>query len=228
MNRIITFGLAGLMVVVAATGWLLGISPLLDEANGADEQRASVAGLNDVNQAKVAELKTKFENLDEITGQVAALRTSVPEGLDIPALLREINGFCASNGVTLVSLTVDTAEVLTPSPAPAAPVDAAAPATPDDGTVAPAAAAPTGPLLVRAPIQVTVLGDYAAVMAFAGSLQTGSRLFLAKSFAATQSPEGFSGVLGGFVYALPLAGADVPALTDEQAKQEAAAAAPKG
>ena len=225
MNRIITFGLAGLMVVVAATGWLLGISPLLDEANGADEQRASVAGLNDVNQAKVAELKTKFENLDEITGQVAALRTSVPEGLDIPAFLREINGFCASNGVTLVSLTVDTAEVLTPA---AAPADAAAPAVPDDATVAPVAAAPTGPLLVRAPIQVTVLGDYAAVMAFAGSLQTGPRLFLAKSFAATQSPAGFSGVLGGFVYALPLAGADVPALTDEQAKQDAAAAEPKG
>lgn len=225
MNRIITFGLAGLMVVVAATGWLLGISPLLDEANGADEQRASVAGLNDVNQAKVAELKTKFENLDEITGQVAALRTSVPEGLDIPAFLREINGFCASNGVTLVSLTVDTAEVLTPA---AAPADAAAPAVPDDATVAPVAAAPTGPLLVRAPIQVTVLGDYAAVMAFAGSLQTGPRLFLAKSFAVAQSPEGFSGVLGGFVYALPLAGADVPALTDEQAKQDAAAAEPKG
>jgi Tfp pilus assembly protein PilO len=226
MNRIITFALAGLMVVVAAMGWLLGISPLLDEANGADEQRSSVAGLNDVNQAKVAELKTKFENLDEITGQVAALRTSVPERLDIPALLREINGFCASNGVTLVSLTVDTAEVLTPAAEPAAPADAAAPAVPDDATVAPVA--PTGPVLVRAPIQVTVLGDYAAVMAFAGSLQTGPRLFLAKSFAVTQSPEGSSGVLGGFVYALPLAGADVPASADEQAKQDAAAAEPKG
>ena len=228
MNRVITFGLAGLMVVVAAMGWLFGISPLLDQANIADEQRASVESLNDVNQAKVADLKSKFGKLDELTGQVASLRTSVPERLDIPTLLREINGYCAANGVTLMSVTVDTAEVFTPAPEAAAPADAAAPVPADGGTAAPATTTPTGLILVRAPVQVTVSGTYDAVMAFGGSLQTGPRLFLAKSFTMTTSADLFSGVLAGFVYALPPASVDAPAPTDDQPEQGAAEAAPQG
>ena len=220
MNRIITFGLAGLMVLVAAMGWLFGVSPLLDQANSADDQRAAVENLNNVNQAKVADLKSKFEKLDGLKAQVAAIRVSVPEGLDIPALLREINGYCATNGVTLVSVTVDTAEIYIASPKTAAPTDV--------GKAAPADAAPSGPTLVRAPIQVTVSGGYSAVMAFGGSLQTGQRLFLSKSFAVSQSTDGFSGVLAGFVYALPVAGAAAPAATVDPAAQEAAGAAPKG
>ncbi len=226
MNRIITAGLVGLMVVVAAMGWLFGISPLLDQANSADEQRATVEDLNNVNEARVVDLKTKFTKIDELSGQVALLRTSVPERLDIPTLLREINGYSAAKAVTLVSVTVGTAEMFTPSPA--APAPAATPAPASGGTAAPVAAAPASSALVKVPIQVTVSGDYNAVMAFGGSLQTGPRLFLAKSFNLASTPTGFSGVLAGFVYALPPVGTDVPAPTGTQNVKEAAGVAPKG
>lgn len=231
MNRIISFGLAGLMVMVAAMGWLLGISPLLDQAASADNQRSSVQELNDVNEAKIADLKIKFETIDTLRGQVASMRGSVPERLDIPAFLREINGYCASNSVTLVSVIVDTAEAYVATPEAAPPVAGAAPATPtapEADAALPAVAAPTGPTLVRVPIQVTVDGDYNAVMAFGGSLQTGPRLFLATSFTMAKTPAGFTGVLGGFVYALPAVAADPAVAAGEVAGQEAAGVAPQG
>lgn len=229
MNRIITFGLAGLMVLVAAMGWLLGVSPLLDQANTADDQRSSVQMLNDINEAKVVELKAKFEKLDELSAQVASMRLSVPDRLDIPAFLREINGYGAANGVTLVSVAVDTAQEYAPPAAPAAPAAPDAGATPAPADAAATApTAPSGPTLVRVPVQITVAGDYAAVMAFGGSLQTGQRLFLATSFNVAQTPEGFSGVMAGFVYALPVAGTGTPAAGADQGTQEAAGAAPQG
>jgi Tfp pilus assembly protein PilO len=228
MNRIISFGLAGLMVMVVAVGWLLGISPLLDQAASADDQRSSVQDLNDVNEAKITDLKVKFETIDTLRSQVASMRVSVPERLDIPAFLRGINGYCATNSVTLVSVTVDTAEVFMAAPEATPPVAEAAPAAPEADAVVPAVEAPTGPTLVRVPIQVTVDGDYNAVMAFGGSLQTGPRLFLATSFTMAKTPTGFTGVLGGFVYALPPVAANPAVVAGEVAGQEAAGVAPQG
>ncbi|TQO20402.1 Tfp pilus assembly protein PilO [Rhodoglobus vestalii] len=220
MNRIITIALVILMVAIPALGWLQGISPLLDQAAQADDDRENVEALNDINEIRVAALKEKFENIDELTAQVAALRTSIPEDFGIPTLLRQLNTYSAANNVTLVSVTVGDAEVFV---APVAPVDPnTAPPAEDDaaaeGTDAAAPPAPTGPTFYQTPIQIVVTGGYAEVMAFAGSLQTGPRLYLADGLAVTQNPEGFSAVISGTVFALPPSG--VTPTTEEPAEQE--------
>jgi Tfp pilus assembly protein PilO len=205
MNRIITIALIILMIAIPALGWFQGISPLLSQAAQADDDRENVQSLNDINENRVAALKVKFENIDELTGEVTALRTSIPEDFGIPALLRQINTYSAANKVTLVSVTVGTTEVFAP-PVVAAPV--VPPVEGEDAPVAEgtdAAAEPVaaGPTFYEAPIQVVVTGTYAEVMAFAGSLQTGPRLYLADSLAVTQNPEGFSATISGTVFALP-------------------------
>ena len=53
------------------------------------------------------------------------------------------------------------------------------------------------------PIKVSVSGTYEQVMAFAGAIQSGPRLFLVTAFGLSSVKGLFTGDLTGNVYALP-------------------------
>jgi Tfp pilus assembly protein PilO len=206
-DRLISGGIVVLILVVGALGWLLGVSPILDQTASAQAQRDSISAANTVTKGRIALLQAQYSKLDELQSKLDGLRTSIPEDASIPSFLAEINDLCLKNGVTLTSLTINDALVYVapvigptaaPTPAPSSSSGTTEPTTP---------AVPTSPgsQLVDIPVIVVVTGPYSGVMSFSDALQAGTRLFLVSSFALTKgTAQGFSGELTGSVYALPL------------------------
>jgi Tfp pilus assembly protein PilO len=146
-NRLISLGIIGAIVAVAAFGWLLGVSPVLEQTSAAQAQQLSIDTNNQSSEARLLLLKKQFQGLDALKAKLASLRASVPENSDIPTFLAEINALTASAGVSLTSLTIADAATFVDPQAPAE--GAAAPATGDSTPAAspspsPSATAATG------------------------------------------------------------------------------------
>lgn len=210
-NRIITIALVGLMVVVLALGWLVGVSPLLTQANSALDEASNLSTVNNAGDAKVVVLKKQFADIDKLKASLVPLHISIPETVNAPTFLREIYAFSAQYGVTLTSVAVGVPVDYTAPKPPA--TNATTPATP---TATPTPAPTPGgsgtttntakSSLVLIPMKVIVSGPYPNVMAFAGALEEGARLFLVSKITTGPSPDGVSTVLDGSVYALPASG----------------------
>jgi Tfp pilus assembly protein PilO len=211
-ERLISGVIVVFILVVGVLGWLLGVSPILDQTNAAWAQRDTTARANTLTKQRIATLQTQFANIDELQAKLDVLRTSIPEGAAIPAFLAEINSLCVQTGVILTSVTINDAVIYvapsaepapgaTPTPAPSASATQPSPAVPAD----------PGGQLVDIPVKVAVTGPYSAVMAFSGAMQTGTRLFLVTGFNTTDATDNhtFSGELTGSVFALPLTGGQI-------------------
>jgi Tfp pilus assembly protein PilO len=215
MNRdkLINLGVGGGIVLVLIFGWLIGVSPILDQSALAKTTEASMVTANQTSEARLALLKKQFTNLSTLQTQLAGLHASVPETADIPAFLAEINAQSVASGVTLTSLTVNDAAFVSkpeaPATAGAATTDATPAPTASDSTAAatttPVATPTTGSGLISIPVKVLVSGPYASVMNFAGAMQTGSRLFFVASLnlSGSGTDASFTGELDGNVYVLP-------------------------
>jgi Tfp pilus assembly protein PilO len=211
-DRLLTLSIIGAIAVVVVLGWIVGVSPVLGQVATADEERASVASMNDTNATKLVALKKQFENIAETQSKLDTLRASMPTVADIPVFLRTIKAYGDAHGILLSSVEVSgvtayvapvaaapAAGAATPTPSPSASV------APSGATVAPVApAAPTSGLAVI-PIRISVTGTYDQVMAFAGAMQDGPRLFLVSSLGVSSAEGGFTGEISGYVYALPTA-----------------------
>ncbi len=215
-DRILTLAIVGAIAVVGILGWIVGVSPILSQVSAADEQRSSVASVNDLNAIKLVALKKQFENIGETQAKLDTLRGSIPTNADMPTFLRTIKEYGDAQGITLKSVEVSGVSayvapvVAAPAVTPGAtgttptPTPTPSPSAPAAGTTAPVVtpASPTSGLYV-VPIKVSVSGTYEQVMAFAGALQAGPRLFLVNTLALSSVSGVFTGDLGGMVYALP-------------------------
>ena len=222
-NRLIATGIIGAIVLAAAAGWVMGISPVVDQISAAHAQQAALATTNTASAARLAVLKKLFANMAVLQGKLSTLQLSVPMGADIQSFLTEISSLSSATGVSLTNLTVGTAATYV---APIAPV-AAEPTAPTDATASPSPSpsasssttatgipvAPAGPSsrLVVVPITVLVTGSYSQVMSFSGALQGGARLFrvTAVTLNGSTTDVSFSGKLEGNIFALPAEGASV-------------------
>jgi len=219
MNRhkLLTIAIAGGIVIVLALGWAIGVSPVLAQAASADAQRSSIATSNQASQASIVVLKAKFAGIGALSKKLGDLTDSIPTDANIPAFLRELDGLSNSNSVGLSGVVVSDATHYVP-PAPVVPTPASSVSTPSPSpTPSPSSTTPatTGPVvpagatgrLVLIPVKITVSGTYNDIMAFAGGLQSGPRLYLISTLTVTGSvdqPSQYTGGLSGYVYALPL------------------------
>ena len=213
-DRILTLALVGAIALVGILGWIVGVSPVLSQVAAADDERSSVTSTNDLNATKLVALKKQFENIGETQAKLDKLRVSIPAAPDMPTLLRTIKEFGDGQGITLKSVEVSgvTAYVApvaaTPAVTPGSPAVTStptpSPSAPAASTTAPAAtpASPSSGMHVI-PIKVSVSGTYEQVMAFAGAIQSGPRLFLVTAFGLSSVKGLFTGDLTGNVYALP-------------------------
>lgn len=213
-DRILTLAIVGAIVVVGILGWIVGVSPILSQVAAADDERSTVTSANDLNATKLVALKKQFENIGETQAELDTLRGSIPATADMPVFLRTIKEYGDAQGITLKSVEVSgvssyvapaaATPVATPGAAAATPTPAPTPSAPASGTTAPAVtpASPTSALFV-VPIKLSVSGTYEQVMAFAGVLQTGPRLFLVTTLDVSSVDGAFTANLGGNVYAMP-------------------------
>ncbi|SFN93130.1 type 4a pilus biogenesis protein PilO [Mycetocola miduiensis] len=195
-------------VVIVLLGWFTGIQPKLAEARKADNERASVATINDAHEQTVLELRKLDDRLPELEKELAALRVALPTDPAVSTLLGQLNELALDNSVGIESITAGTPLELTPAaPAPGevpAPADASAGApVPDETTEAPAEAAPVAPVrtdIVSIPVTVIVSGETDALAAFLRSVQYGPRLFLVTDLVVDIEGSGGKSTIDGLIY----------------------------
>ncbi|WP_374977781.1 hypothetical protein ACEYYH_08585 [Microbacterium trichothecenolyticum] len=195
---------------VIALGVFLVAMPLYFQAVAVDAQTATVASTNALYQAQVDELTAQQENLDEITANVAGLRSQIPATGQYDDVFEVVGNAAAASGVAITSVTAGEQIVYTtrtgategdPAAAAAAPApeatdaatdpNAAADANATDVNAAPApdAAVAAGRQQVDFVISATA-ADMAQATAFVDALRAGPRLLNSMAVTMTQSGEG--------------------------------------
>jgi Tfp pilus assembly protein PilO len=203
------------MVVVALAGWFVGISPIVAQAAAADESAASTTAANQASESRLAVLKTQYAGIGKLQKTLDSLRESIPEGANASVFQQEINGLCAEYGVTLSSVTVNSATIyqaVTPAVAPTTGTSTSTPTpTPTTSTTPAATPAPSTAQtngLVLVPVVVAVIGSFDDVKAFIGALQSGPRLYLATGVQISDNDGIYTGTLSGDVFTV--AGTSTP------------------
>lgn len=210
-NRIWAILTTLVVVALFAGGWFLGASPLLDQVNASEAERAEVIAHNQQLEADLATLAKAKEGLPEMIEAADLLAKSIPGDTDSSNFIRALNELAAAAGVTITAIEMQDGQPYQP---PVAQDAAAAPVTEGAAPVVPQApsrdpAPHTDPLItpdnfVVVPISITVEGAWPNVLDFIDRLQHGERLALVSDVKATRnSGDSFTTVLGGTIYVLP-------------------------
>ena len=218
-NRIWVLGTFLVCAAVLALGWFLGVSPQLDAASQADQQKQSIDDQNRARQAVIAGLKAQFAGIEDLRTQVTGLQAAIPADANLSQYVLQINDNAAVNGVGVASVAFGDG-VYVPLAAPVAPAAPAAPgapaATPTPTAVptpTPTPAAVPAPVpaagivgkLVAIPVTLKVTGTYSGYLGFVNALQSGERIFLLSTMTATADaavPGTFVVNIAGYIYVL--------------------------
>ncbi|MCI2239012.1 hypothetical protein MO973_29875 [Paenibacillus sp. TRM 82003] len=193
------------LALVLAT-WFLVISPQRAVAADLATDRAAAEASNASIRLKTEQLQAQFTTLPERRAELAEIRSEFPSEVEVPALLRSLEQYATSAGVTLVSITPGALEAYTPGVDPAA---ATAPAS-------------SGTAISALPVTVAVSGSFAQTELFVKQVQADMKRYLLlenASLAAEDSAAGTTSAvtttLIGRIFVLPATGAvtEAPAAT---------------
>ena len=178
-NRIWAIGTILAIAGILGLGWLVGVSPLLSQATEADQQRVGVEQTNQVAQAVLEGMKEDHDRLPELEAELASLKLSIPTEVDSDFVYAYLAGIQSGVGVTVEKVTTGEAQpygVPTAADGGGSEVPAGAASVPDFYTV---------------PVTITFPEGTSAteIVAFAGALQNGPRIFLVTSIARPSTAE---------------------------------------
>lgn len=189
--RMWILGAAAAMAVLLIGGWMLGVSPLLTQVTAANAQTASIQSSNTNTEAQLATLKTQYASISTLQDQLDALRLSVPEQEAASAFLNEVNATAAATGVTVQTVSIDSATLYSGGAAATATTGTTtSTATPAPVATTGATATPTVTSngLVLIPVNVTVAGSFSDDQAFVTQLQSGARLLSSSGMTMSKDP----------------------------------------
>jgi hypothetical protein len=173
-NRIWVFVTALLAVGAVALSWFIGASPLLAQAAASDAERTGIEAINAAKLAELQQMKLQFADLDNLTEDLQALRSSIPGDVDTDYLTGLLSQYQAASGA-VASLVAIGEAVQYGIPIAGEGETTAGPA-PASG---PQATGSLATALYTVPVTITFNGvGIANVMEFVRQMQTGSRLFL--------------------------------------------------
>lgn len=172
-NRIISMAFGLLAVGVLAVGWLLGLAPKLAEAARADADRALVESQNALHEARLAELASQYERIDELREELDELAEFIPAEHELEDFLDQLSADAATAGVTLSQVTMGEPASTGEEPG-------------------------EGAALLAIPVTVTVIGALPATLDFTHAVQQADRVFVVSSL--TYSEEGTA--LLGYLYVI--------------------------
>ncbi|WP_369052259.1 type 4a pilus biogenesis protein PilO [Kineococcus terrestris] len=104
-------GVLALLALVAT--YFLLVTPKRAEAADVRAQTAGVVASNAQIAQQTELLKSQFATLDEQRARLAEIKASLPDEAEVPALLRQLEGYATSAGVTLVAVTPSPASLYT-------------------------------------------------------------------------------------------------------------------
>jgi len=194
-NRLWIFVSAMLVFAIVVLGWLLAISPMMNQTDAVRKQTQTIDTQNARHRASTSTLAASFAQLPELQARVAALQTAVPASAELDSFLDQVETFAKDAGVTIDSYAAAEAVAfggggVAAVPPPAASTSAGT-ATPPVGTAATDGGALAGKLFTI-PVTIGVRGTPDQVLAFNAALQQAARQFLVTdlSFAGGGSATG--------------------------------------
>jgi hypothetical protein len=198
VNATRIFGLVTAIVIAAilGLGWLLGLSPLLNAASQADEERALVEQNNLAQQATLAGMKADFERLDEIEAEIEAFRVAIPNEVDSDLIydyLARIQGAVATS----------VEKITTGEAVPYGQVDSVPADDGGDPSQAPVGVAQFDGLYT-VPVTIDFLKGTPAeeIIAFAGAMQNGPRIFLVTAITRPVGSDASAGTITAYMFVL--------------------------
>jgi Tfp pilus assembly protein PilO len=99
-------GAAAGAVGVLAAGYLVLVSPQMNNASDISTQVDTVNKSNQRAELQIAALKREYANLPELEGKVASIRVHLPTTPQEPTLLRQLSALASQSGVKLISTQV--------------------------------------------------------------------------------------------------------------------------
>ena len=188
---------AVLALLLAIAAWFLLVNPVRADAASVRAEAADTQARNDQLVERTTVLRRQFADLPDQQATLDELAEALPADVALPTLIRTVDGFASTTGVTVMSLTPGAATAVvdpaaaatTAAPAPAPTGDASAAPAPTDGSPTPApgtSAAPAGPTTMATPVTITVIGDFFDAQAFLRKLQAEMpRAFLVRDLSVT-------------------------------------------
>ncbi|GAA0289661.1 type 4a pilus biogenesis protein PilO [Kineococcus aurantiacus] len=161
-NTVWIAGTAVLAVLVLVATYFLLIAPKRAEAADIATQTLQTRQGNETLQQQIALLQSQFATLGDRRAELAEITRTLPAKADVQQLLRQVETYATTSGVTLLSVT------------PGSPVLHGV-----DGTGA--AAETSGPLVVDVPITLTTAGSFSGTELFVKQVQADMGRFLSVS-----------------------------------------------
>jgi Tfp pilus assembly protein PilO len=196
--RLWAVGTAILCIALVALGWLIGVSPRLDQISASRQQQSQVNQQNELSRVRIAQLKADFANLDQVAAELEGLRHALPASADYTGFLEQLNAISGQNSVALSSFIPAAPVVFTATddPAASASSESSAPGTASSGGSSDLADG----TLIAIPVALSATGAYDDLLAFMGDLQGGDRLYLASGFSLTGADDAYSLAVTGNVF----------------------------
>ncbi|WP_380175607.1 hypothetical protein ACFEMC_09040 [Kineococcus sp. DHX-1] len=212
-NTVWVAGTAALALLMLVATYFLLVQPQRASASDLADQTQQVRDSNLAIQERTEQLKAQFATLGDEKQQLAADKASLPSSAELPQLLRQLDGYARTSGVTLTNVTPGSAEAFVAD-------GAAAPAA--ASTAASTGATPASGVLAL-PLSLQVNGSFAQVELFVKNVQADMKRYYAVSTLDLQNGEGgVAATLTGKVFVMQEASASSTTVAD------AASAAPSG
>lgn len=191
------------MLVIAAVlglGWLLGVSPLLTQASAADMDRISVEQNNQAQVIALGQMKADFGRLSELEAQIDTLKLSIPNEVDSDFLYAYLSRIAGGSSI-VKDIHTGEAQVYG-SPTTSDGAAPAAPTAPADPTATPAPV-PGVANLYTVPVTITFRKEAsgADVLAYAGLMQNGPRIFVITNISRDPGPDS-SGTITAYMFVI--------------------------
>ena len=164
-HKIAWIALAVAIAVVLMFTWLVGVSPRLTHIKEADAQTAQIDANNKKTRDEIETLRVASETVSLQKDRLRQLQRQIPDGYNQQALIDSLNGAADGAGVSIKSVTFDSAsETEVP---------------PDmQGTI-------KAGLLVQVPVTITASGSYDAMRNFVAGIQNINRIIIPEDVSYT-------------------------------------------
>ena len=164
-HKIAWIALAVAIAVVLMFTWLVGVSPRLTHIKEADAQTAQIDANNKKTRDEIETLRVASETVSLQKDRLRQLQRQIPDGYNQQALIDSLNGAADGAGVSIKSVTFDSAS------------EAEVP--PDmQGTI-------KAGLLVQVPVTITASGSYDAIRNFVAGIQNINRIIIPEDVSYT-------------------------------------------
>lgn len=164
-HKIAWIALAVAIAVVLMFTWLVDVSPRLTHIKEADAQTAQIDANNKKTRDEIETLRVASETVSLQKDRLRQLQRQIPDGYNQQTLIDSLNGAADGAGVSIKSVTFDSAsEVEVP---------------PDmQGTI-------KAGLLVQVPVTITASGSYDAMRNFVAGIQNINRIIIPEDVSYT-------------------------------------------